>query len=154
MKELRSRERWNPNVNQNQARSAYRDNDFFDRHIADLKQGNFDSGSDKPDEIFQAQSEIFTTETLIAAYNAIKLTRSRELTVTGRRIPALVQGTTQGRSMRQISSRPLAISTPVSETFGVIFPPPCVLQNWEYRLKSLSSTKDDAPSTVRTHPSN
>ena len=67
------------------------DDDFFDRHIADLEQGSFDSENDDHGEDFQAQSEDFTAETLIAPYHTVRQAWGQELTITAHRIPALLQ---------------------------------------------------------------
>jgi hypothetical protein len=128
--------------------------DFFDRHIADLEQGSFDSESDEHDEDFQIQSENFTAETLIAAYHTVRQSWSRDLTTTAHRIPALLQGTAQARNILHFNPRQLAISTSsVNDTLGVRFLPPAVLQNWERHLKCLASTKEHALPTKELNSS-
>ena len=132
--------------------SANQDNDdFFDRHLANLDQGSFDSETDELDEDFQVQSENFTSETLIAAYHTIRQVWNRELTITAHRIPALRQ-VTVGRNMPHINPRQLAISTSsIDDALGVRFLPPSVLQSWEHRLKALASTKEDACTNEETN---
>ena len=121
------------------------DDEFFDRHIADLEQGSFDSESDDHGEAFRVQSEKFTAENLIAAYHTVRQAWGRELTITAHRIPALLQGTAQARNIPHISPRQLAFSTSsVNDALGFRFLPPSVLQNWQGRLKCLASTKEDA----------
>ncbi|KAJ5098843.1 hypothetical protein N7532_005844 [Penicillium argentinense] len=121
------------------------DDDFFDRQIVDLDQGSFDSDSDEHDDDFQAQSENFTAETLIAAYHTIRQVWSRESTITAHRIPALARGTTPGRNIQHFNPRPITIPTSsANDILGVRFLPPSVLQCWERRLKCLASTKDNA----------
>jgi hypothetical protein len=48
------------------------EDDFFDRHIANLERGSFDSKSDNECNNFQVQSKNFTVETLIAAYHTVR----------------------------------------------------------------------------------
>jgi hypothetical protein len=120
------------------------DDDFFDRHIADLDQEGCDSESDDHSEDFQVRTENFTAETLIAAYHTVRQAWSRELTIAAHRIPALVQRTIQSRNIIRINPRQLAFSTAsINDTLGVGFLAPSMLQNWERRLKYLASTRKD-----------
>lgn len=132
-------------------RSAYKDDDFFDRHVADLDQGSCGSDNDDQNEISHSQNENFTAETLITAYHSIKQAWDRESFITARKIPALLRETTQGRNTSHINPRQLPNSA--SEASGVNCFPTSLLQNWQCRLKSLAATNHDDPTTAQNDSS-